>query len=110
MADRVAVIDGGEILLVEDKADLMRRLGRKTLRIELAAPVAAVPDALADYALELTEGGHTLLYHYHTRGERTGITRLLQALAREGISLRDIETRQSSLEEIFVDLLREGAR
>ncbi len=110
MADRVAVIDGGEILLVEDKADLMRRLGRKTLRIELGAPVAAVPDALADYALELTAGGHTLLYHYHTRGERTGITRLLQALAREGISLRDIETRQSSLEEIFVDLLREGAR
>ncbi|MAU53451.1 MAG: multidrug ABC transporter ATP-binding protein [Roseovarius sp.] len=109
MADRVAVINRGEILLVEDKTDLMRRMGRKTLRIDLAAPVAAVPEALAGYDLERIEDGAALLYHYHTRGEGTGITRLLQALAREGLSLRDIETRQSSLEEIFVDLVKEGA-
>ncbi|MBE0454302.1 ABC transporter ATP-binding protein [Roseovarius autotrophicus] len=108
IADRVAVISKGEILLVENKADLMRRMGRKTLRIDLAAPVAGAPEALAHYDLELAEDGHALLYHYNTRGEGTGITRLLQALAQEGISLRDIETRQSSLEEIFVGLVREG--
>jgi len=109
MADRVAVINGGEILLVEDKAALMRRMGRKTLRIDLAHPVAEVPDALAGYDLERVEDGAALLYHYDTRGEGTGITRLLQALAREGLGLRDIETRQSSLEEIFVGLVQEGA-
>ena len=109
MADRVAVINGGEILLVEDKAALMQRMGRKTLRIDLAEPVDAVPEALAGYDLERIEEGAALLYHYDTRGDGTGITRLLQALAREGLSLRDIETRQSSLEEIFVGLVREGA-
>ena len=109
MADRVAVINGGAILLVEDKAALMRRMGRKTLRIDLTHPVDAVPAALAGYDLERIEEGATLLYHYDTRGDGTGITRLLQALAREGLSLRDIETRQSSLEEIFVDLVQEGA-
>jgi len=109
MADRVAVINGGAILLVEDKAALMRRMGRKTLRIDLTNPVDAVPEALAGYDLERIEDGAALLYHYDTRGDGTGITRLLQALAREGLSLRDIETRQSSLEEIFVDLVQEGA-
>ena len=109
IADRIAVINKGEILLVEDKAALMRRMGRKTLKIELAAPVAAVPAALSDYALELAEDGHALLFHYKTGGEGTGITRLLQALARAGLSLRDIETRQSSLEEIFVGLVQEDA-
>lgn len=109
IADRVAVINKGEILLVENKADLMRRMGRKTLRIDLATPVAEVPAALADYDLERIDDGHALLYHYDTRGEGTGITRLLQALAREGLSLRDIETRQSSLEEIFVGLVQEDA-
>jgi len=109
MADRVAVINGGEILLVEDKDALVRRMGRKTLRIELDHPVEAVPDTLAGYDLERTEDGAALLYHYDTQGDGTGITRLLQALAREGLSLRDIETRQSSLEEIFVDLVREDA-
>ncbi len=109
IADRVAVINKGEILLVENKADLMRRMGRKTLRIDLATPVAEVPAALAAYDLERIEEGAALLYHYDTRGEGTGITRLLQALAREGLSLRDIETRQSSLEEIFVGLVQEDA-
>ncbi|SEK77979.1 ABC-2 type transport system ATP-binding protein [Roseovarius azorensis] len=107
IADRIAVINKGEILLVENKADLMRRMGRKTLRIDLAAPVDAVPAALSDYNLERIEDGHALIYHYDTRGEGTGITRLLQALAAEGLGLRDIETRQSSLEEIFVGLVRE---
>ncbi len=87
----------------------MRRMGRKTLRIDLATPVAEVPAALATYDLERIEEGAALLYHYDTRGEGTGITRLLQALAREGLSLRDIETRQSSLEEIFVGLVQEDA-
>jgi len=109
MADRVAVINDGEILLVEDKAALVQRMGRKTLRIDLDHPVEAVPDTLAGYDLERTEDGAALLYHYDTQGDGTGITRLLQALAREGLSLRDIETRQSSLEEIFVDLVREDA-
>ncbi|WP_297770303.1 ABC transporter ATP-binding protein [uncultured Roseovarius sp.] len=109
MADRIAVINKGEILLVEDKAALMRRMGRKSLQIDLADPVDAVPDALAGYDLELAQGGHALIYHYDTRAEGTGITRLLQALAREGLSLRDIETRQSSLEEIFVGLVKENA-
>ncbi|MET4101817.1 ABC-2 type transport system ATP-binding protein [Roseovarius sp. MBR-78] len=109
IADRVAVINKGEILLVENKADLMRRMGRKTLRIDLVQPVAVVPEALAAYALELAEDGHALLYHYDTRGDGTGITRLLQALAGEGLGVRDIETRQSSLEEIFVGLVQEGA-
>ena len=109
MADRIAVINRGEILLVENKADLMRRMGRKTLQIDLVQPVEAVPDTLAQYALELAHDGHALLYHYDTSGERTGITRLLQALADEGLNVRDIETRQSSLEEIFVGLVREDA-
>jgi ABC-2 type transport system ATP-binding protein len=109
MADRIAVINRGEILLVENKAGLMRRMGRKTLQIDLVQPVEAVPDTLAQYALELAHDGHALLYHYDTSGERTGITRLLQALAEEGLNVRDIETRQSSLEEIFVGLVREDA-
>src|SRR6056297_964162 len=109
MADRVAVINGGEILLVEDKDKLIHRMGQKTLRIDLAEPVEEVPEALGGYDLERIEDGAALLYHYDTRGDGTGITRLLQALAREGLGLRDIETRQSSLEEIFVDLVREGA-
>jgi ABC-2 type transport system ATP-binding protein len=110
MADRIAVINKGEILLVEEKAALMRRLGRKSLKIELAQQIDSVPDALTPYELERAEDGHALIYHYDTRGgEGTGITRLLQALTREGLTLRDIETRQSSLEEIFVSLVREDA-
>ncbi|MRU15844.1 ABC transporter ATP-binding protein [Roseovarius sp. A21] len=109
IADRIAVINHGEILLVEEKDTLIRRMGRKTLRIDLTTPVAAVPKGLAGYDLELAEEGAALLYHYDTQGEGTGITRLLQALAAEGLSLSDIHTRQSSLEEIFVSLVQEGA-
>ncbi|MCZ4351855.1 ABC transporter ATP-binding protein [Roseovarius aestuarii] len=109
IADRIAVINGGEILLTENKTDLMRRMGAKTLRIDLRDPVDAVPPALAEYNLSRTDDGHSLTYTYDTRGEGTGITRLLQALAAEGLALRDIQTTQSSLEEIFVDLIKEGA-
>jgi ABC-2 type transport system ATP-binding protein len=109
MADRIAVINKGEILLIEDKAALMRRMGRKSLRIDLVEPIAVVPDSLASYALEQTPDGQALIYNYETRAEGTGITRLLQALAAEGLSVRDIETSQSSLEEIFVGLVREDA-
>mgnify|MGYP000243910281 FL=1 len=110
IADRVAVINRGEILLVEDKADLMRRMGRKTLRIDLSEPIEAVPDGLAGYDLELSAEGRALSYHYDTRGQDgTGITRLLQALASEGLTLQDIHTTQSSLEEIFVGLVKEDA-
>ena len=109
IADRVGVISKGELLLVEEKNSLMTRMGQKTLRIDLLEPVKAVPEALSDYDLELASDGASLSYHYDTRGEGTGITRLLQALAREGLSLRDIQTTQSSLEEIFVGLVREDA-
>ena len=108
IADRIAVINHGEILLVEDKDKLIRRMGRKTLRIDLGTPIDAVPPGLADYDLELTEGGEALIYHYDTQGEGTGITRLLQALSAEGLSMSDLHTRQSSLEEIFVSLVQEG--
>lgn len=109
IADRVGVISKGELLLVEEKSALMARMGRKTLRIDLREPVTEVPAALAEYDLELGECGKTLSYHYDARGEGTGITRLLQALALEGLQLSDIHTRQSSLEEIFVDLVQEDA-
>ncbi|WP_306112981.1 MULTISPECIES: ABC transporter ATP-binding protein [unclassified Roseovarius] len=107
IADRVGVISKGELLLVEEKNALMERMGRKTLRIDLRDPVEAVPEALAEYDLELAADGASLTYHYDTRGEGTGITRLLQSLAKEGLSLRDIQTTQSSLEEIFVGLVKE---
>ena len=109
IADRVAVINKGEILLVEDKAALMQRMGRKTLRIELTAPIDAVPDSLGDAGLELSKDGWTLSYSYDTGADRTGITRLLQRLAEAGLTLQDIHTTQSSLEDIFVGLVREDA-
>ena len=109
IADRIAVINKGEILLVEDKAALMRRMGRRSLRIELAEPIAAVPAALQDYALDLAPDGGALTYSYDTRAERTGITRLLQDLSAQGLVLSDIQTSQSSLEDIFVNLLKEDA-
>ena len=109
IADRIAVINGGKILLIEDKASLMQQMGRKTLRIDLKEQASAVPEALKAYDLVLSGDGLSLTYHYDTRGEGTGITRLLQALAAEGLALRDIQTTQSSLEEIFVGLIQEGA-
>ncbi len=109
MADRVGVISGGEIILVEEKAELMRKLGRKQLTLHLHQPLESVPPTLAAYGLELGAGGAELTYTYDTKAERTGITSLLRDLTEAGIRFRDLQTRQSSLEEIFVGLLKERA-
>jgi ABC-2 type transport system ATP-binding protein len=106
MADRVGVISGGELILVEEKAALMRKLGRKQLVLHLAEKLDAVPAALSGFALTLSESGEDLSYCYDTQGEHTRITALLTALAQEGVRFRDLETVQSSLEDIFVDLVR----
>jgi ABC-2 type transport system ATP-binding protein len=109
MADRIGVINKGEIMLVEDKAVLMRKLGRKQLTLHLQAKLDAIPEALAAYRLTLAADGRELVYSYDTQGERTGITALLADSSRAGIRFRDLETRQSSLEDIFVDLVRQGS-
>ena len=109
MADRIGVISKGEIILVEDKTALMQRFGKKKLELELAQPLATLPAGLAGRGLEITDDGRRLVYSYDTQGERTGITALLADLSSEGIRFRDLETRQSSLEDIFVDLVRERA-
>ncbi|ESR22902.1 ABC transporter ATP-binding protein [Lutibaculum baratangense] len=106
MADRVGVIRGGEIILVEEKAELMRKLGQKRLTLHLNEPLDAVPVSLAAYDLELSSDGMVLTYSYDTQGERTGITRLIGDLREAGIRFRDLETKQSTLEEIFVSLVR----
>jgi ABC-2 type transport system ATP-binding protein len=106
IADRVGVISKGEILLVEDKAALMKRMGQKQLQVELAEPLTGVPEALAKYALELGPDGRSLVYTYDTRGERTGIVSLLSDLRAAGLQLADLSTRQSSLEDIFVGLVK----
>jgi ABC-2 type transport system ATP-binding protein len=106
MADRVGVINHGKLILVEDKVELMRKLGSKQLTIHLQRKLAAVPEALASYRLALNGDGNALTYNYDTHGERTGITALLQDLNKAGIRLRDLETSQSSLEDIFVDLVK----
>jgi ABC-2 type transport system ATP-binding protein len=106
MADRVGVISKGEIILVEDKAELMRKLGRKQLTLHLHKRLKVIPAALAPYQLTLANGGHELVYSYDTQGERTGITRLLDELAAADIRFKDLHTTQSSLEEIFVNLVK----
>ena len=108
MADRIGVINRGEIILVEDKAELMRKLGKKQLTLQLHAPLPAIPAALAPFALELSPDGRELTYTYDTQAERTGITALLANLSAAGIAFRDLQTKQSSLEEIFVSLVRQG--
>lgn len=109
IADRVGVINGGELLLVEEKAALMQRLGQKTLQVDLSTSITEVPESLAAYNLEIVQDGQALRYTYDTRGEGTGITRLLQDLSAAGLALRDLQTAQSSLEDIFVGLVKEGA-
>jgi ABC-2 type transport system ATP-binding protein len=106
MADRVGVINKGEIILVEDKVELMRKLGRKQLTLELHQRIDAIPAALDPFHLTLAADGKELTYTYDTKGERTGITALLDALHVAGIRFRDLHTTQSSLEDIFVGLLR----
>ena len=107
IADRVGVINKGELLLMEDKASLMQRLGQKVLKIELHKKLEKVPSELNDRNVELSKDGLSLTYVYDTKQKRTGITKLLSELARSGINLRDIQTDQSSLEEIFVNLVKE---
>lgn len=109
IADRIGVINKGELLLVEDKAALMSRMGRKEMRIELTEPVDRLPERLAGYGLQVEDCGLVLVYGYDTTGERTGITSLLQSLQEAGLTLRDVQTSQSSLEDIFVGLVREDA-
>lgn len=109
IADRVGVINGGEILLVEDKDVLMQKLGEKRMVIELQAPCATIPDSLVKYDLLRSDDGSYLTFTYDTRGERTGITSLLADLSAAGLVLRDLQTSQSSLEEIFVNLVRDEA-
>jgi ABC-2 type transport system ATP-binding protein len=110
MADRIGVINKGEIILVEEKGELMRKLGRKQLTLQLQKKLDAVPEALtASRSLELSPDGMDLTYTYDTQAERTGITTLLAELSGAGIRFRDLSTKQSSLEEIFVGLVREKA-
>jgi len=109
MADRVGVISRGELILVEDKVELMRKLGKKQLTLQLAAPLERVPQELADYHLELAADGSELVYTYDARGERPGIAALLDDVESSGIVFKDLRTTQSSLEDIFVGLLREDA-
>ncbi len=107
MADRIGVINRGEIILVEEKAELMRKLGKKQLTLQLAQPLAAVPPALAGYPLALSATGSELTYTYDAQGEHSGIAQLLQALDAAGVAFKDLQTDQSSLEDIFVNLVRE---
>jgi len=107
MADRIGVINKGEIILVEDKAELMRKLGKKRLTLHLNAKLAAVPAALAAYDLAVSPDGRELTYTYDTQGGRTGITTLLGDLNRAQIRFHDLHTTQSSLEDIFVGLVRQ---
>jgi ABC-2 type transport system ATP-binding protein len=109
MADRVGVINKGEIILVEDKVELMRKLGSKQLTLELHQALDAIPAALDAYHLTLGAGGRELVYTYDTKGERTGITALLDALQGAGIRFKDLRTTQSSLEDIFVGLVRQDS-
>jgi ABC-2 type transport system ATP-binding protein len=109
MADRIAVINKGEILLVEDKAELMRKLGKKHLKLQLAAPLQAIPAALSHLTLALSASGQELVCTYNAQDDRFSVPAVLAALAAEGITPTDIQTAQSSLEDIFVGLLKEHA-
>jgi len=108
MADRVGVINKGEIILVENKSELMRKLGKKQLTLQLHDALERVPPALADYHLELSSDGSELIYTYDTQGARPNIAALLEGLDEAGIRFKDLQTTQSSLEDIFVSLVREG--
>lgn len=107
IADRVGVIAKGELMLVEDKNKLMARMGQKELEVQLTENISEIPKALQSKALRISEDGSALIYTYDTRAERTGITKLLSDVAKAGLVLRDVVTRQSSLEEIFVNLVHE---
>jgi ABC-2 type transport system ATP-binding protein len=107
MADRIGVINHGELILVEDKTSLMKKLGKKELTLNLAEPLAEIPRALADWDLVLGAEGHELLYTFDANAEETGVPGLLRRMTEAGIAFKDLHTRQSSLEDIFVSLVHE---
>jgi len=108
MADRIGVIQRGEIILVEDKQTLMQSLGRKQLTLQLLEPLVSLPNALSGYPLTLSDDGHELVYRYDTQQDHTGIAGMLEELRKAGIQFKDLHTEQSSLEDIFVSLVREN--
>ena len=108
IADRVAVINQGEIIVVENKNELLKRMGQKTLVIELQDKITQIPEQLSKYQLIISEDHMSLIYNYDLRKERTGITNLLQELKEAGLKMRDLKTEQSSLEKIFVTLVKEN--
>jgi len=107
MADRIGIINKGELILVEDKNELMLKLGKKQLKLHLQSPLESLPEALAGHALELSPDGHELIYTFDSQSSETGITGLLRRLNENGIYLRDLHSVESSLEEIFVSLVTE---
>jgi ABC-2 type transport system ATP-binding protein len=109
MADRIGVISKGELILVEDKVELMNKLGKKQLTLQLQTPLEKLPGALGEYQLELSADGSMLVYTFDAQGDRTGIAGLLRRLGEAGIDFKDLQTSQSSLEDIFVSLVRERA-
>lgn len=109
IAQRIGVINNGELILIEDKNSLMQKLGKKQLLLELVEPIDSIPETLADFDLELGKDGAQLIYTFTTTGERTGITTLLDDLKNAGIRFHDLNTTQSSLEDIFVNLVHESA-
>jgi ABC-2 type transport system ATP-binding protein len=110
MADRVGVISKGELIAVDEKRELMAKMGKKTLDIVLAEPLGAIPPELSDWTIELHDDGHMLRYQFDSHAERTGIASLMRRLADLGIAYKDLSTHQSSLEEIFVELVHGGAK
>lgn len=108
MADRIGVISKGEIVLVEDKDTLMDKLGQKQLRLQLQQPLTSLPDDLRELALSLSDDGHELVFHFDSQSEHTGIADVLRRLDQHGIDYKDLQTRQRSLEEIFVSLVHES--
>jgi ABC-2 type transport system ATP-binding protein len=105
MADRVGVISKGELIAVDEKRDLMAKMGKKTLDIVLAEPLSAIPPQLADWHLQLNDDGHLIRYQFDSHAERTGIASLMRRLTDLGLAYKDLSTHQSSLEEIFVELV-----
>jgi ABC-2 type transport system ATP-binding protein len=105
MADRIGVINHGELILVDEKQALMRKLGKKQLTLTLQTPLAAIPEALAGLPLELMEDGNALVYTFDVQSEHTGIATLLRRLNEHGVDFRDLHSSESSLEEIFVSLV-----
>jgi len=106
MADRVGVISKGRLALVEEKESLLRRLGKKTLKIQMQQPVKAMSPSLAPFNLEVADNGYALLYTYDKNASRTGITKLLSELSASGLILSDLQTQQTSLEDIFIDMIQ----